>query len=98
VGFWKNKMMEQEDDYNWARGFLCDVGVLEECEAHGDVYNGSVEVVEAYKAMNTAVTSGKLKLKEGQTRRDLTNLLKAVYDDNSNASDCPSCEHAMSKD
>jgi len=37
MGYWKNRMMEEQDNYMWARDFLCKVGALEECDVHGDV-------------------------------------------------------------
>lgn len=91
MGYWKNKMMEQQEHYDWAKSILIRVHALQECEAHEDAFDGPAELEEAYKYVNTRITSGEIKLKGGQTRRDVTNLIKSVYDDNSTASECPSC-------
>jgi hypothetical protein len=93
MGYWKNKAMENEERYEWARQFLCEVGALKECENHeGTFFDGKIDVTEAYKIANARITSGKIALEDGETRRELTDLIKAVYDDNSGLSGCPTCE------
>ena len=93
MGFWKNKAMEQEAEYESARDLLCEVGALEECENHpGTYFDGGTDVTDAYKLANARVSSGEITLKPGQSRRDLTNLIKAVYDDNSGLGGCQECE------
>jgi len=99
MGYWKNKSMEDEGDYEWARGLLCDVNALQECENHdGTYFDGPEDVQEAYKRVNAQITSGAFKLKPGQSRRDVTNLIKAVYEDNSGLSKCPICEKNFGSD
>jgi hypothetical protein len=98
MGFWKNRAMEEEADYEWARSLLCEVGALQQCEVHGDYFDGHNEVEEAYKRVNARITSGEIKLKEGQTRRHLTDLIQAVYQDNSMVSECPICEKNFGPD
>jgi hypothetical protein len=72
---------------------------LSECKNHpGTYFEGPKDVDEAYKRFNARITSGEIKLKSGQTRRDLTNLIKAVYDDNSGLSKCPICEKNFGPD
>src|SRR5689334_21583501 len=63
MGYWKGKGMEEEEDYEWARSLLCEVGALEECENHpGTYFDGSGDVEAAYKLANARITSGELKL------------------------------------
>jgi hypothetical protein len=99
MGYWKNKAMEAEEDYDWARSLLVEVGALEECEYHeGTFFEGNEEVTAAYKLANARITSGDYKLKEGQTRRNVTDLILAVYQDNSALSSCPICDKNFGPD
>lgn len=93
MGYWSDKAMEKEEAWEWAKGVLVEVAALEECENHpGTYFEGYADVEEAYRYVNRKVTSGDIVLKRGQTRKDLTDLIKEVYDDNSALSGCPECE------
>jgi hypothetical protein len=97
MGHWKNKAMEEQVE--WARDLLCEVGALSECENHeGTYFDGPQDVEAAYRLLNARITSNEIILKPGQTRRDLTNLIKAVYEDNSGLSACPICERNFGPD
>ncbi len=100
MGYWSNKAIELEEERAWARLLLCEVGALKECEYHdGTFFEGGANVEDAYKLMNARVTSGQIALDHpGQTRRDLTDLIKAVYDDNSGMSSCPTCDKNFGPD
>ncbi|MDP2372131.1 hypothetical protein [Reyranella sp.] len=92
----KDAMMERDEDHNWAIGYLVSLGVLEECEPHeGTYFDGSGDLTGAYKKANTDISNGTIPLRKGQTRTDITDLLKAAYDDNSGVSKCPICEKNM---
>ena len=99
MGYWKEKAAEDAEMYEWARMFLCEAGVLEECENHeGTFFDGSGDIEAAYKIANARITSGEIVLAKGQTRRDLTDLLKSVYEDNSSLSNCPVCDKNFGPD
>jgi len=93
MSYWSEKALADQEEYEWARGILCEIGALEECENHpGTFFDGGNDVEGAYKLVNKRVTSGEIKLDKGQSRTDLTDLIKAVYDDNSGLTGCPECE------
>jgi len=98
MGYWKNRAGEQEGEYNWARELLCEVKAFRQCDVHGTYFDGPNDVADAYKLANARISSGELKLDEGQTRHDITDLIKAVYDDNSALSKCPVCQKNFERD
>jgi len=98
MGYWKNKVFQEQGLYEWARNFLCEVGALKECDIHGAFFEGPADVEDAYRAFNQRVTSGRIVLEKGKTRRQRTDLLKAVYDNNSAAGGCPECERNFGQD
>jgi hypothetical protein len=99
MSFWKNKAMEEQEQYEWARSLLCEVSALEECENHpGNFFEGPDDIEEAYKLSNARITSGEIILKDGQSRRDLTDLIKAVHADNSGLDSCPECDRNFGPD
>jgi hypothetical protein len=89
MGYWKNRQAEREEANDWARRLLCDAEALRECEVHGTFYDGPKDVQEAYILVNSRIKSGQITLKNGQTSRDLTDLIQKVYADNSSNSRCP---------
>lgn len=95
MGGSKRMMEQREDDLSWARSFLIEIGTLESCEFHGDTFDGDGDMERAYQILNARVTSGAIPLASGQTRRDLTDLLKDAYEDSSGPDSCPSCDHNM---
>jgi ea8.5-like protein len=98
-GAMKRELEKREDDYNWARQFLCEAGALEECEIHdGTFCRGDEDITNAYKLLNAQVTADKIQLEPGQTRRDLTDLLLEVYEDNAGADRCMECEENFGSD
>ena len=69
---------------------------LEECEYHeGVYYEGSADVEDAYRLANWQITSKKMQLPYGVTRRDFTDEIKSVYEDNSGISSCYCCDKNM---
>jgi hypothetical protein len=97
MGFAKRQMEEAEELRSEAMRVLLHVGALEECEYHtGEYFEGSSDVEEAYKAANSRITADKIVLPHGTTRRDFTDIIKGVYDDNSNLSGCSACEKYLS--
>jgi hypothetical protein len=93
MGYWKHKAAKDEENYEWARRLLCEAKVLRECENHlGTYFDGPTDIEAAYRLMNARVSSGEIELEEGQTRRDLTDLLKSAYEDNSGLESCPQCD------
>jgi hypothetical protein len=99
MGQAKRQLMENEEQYEWARSLLCKLGTLEECENHeGTYFDGDGDLERAYKTANARITSGEIKLRSGQERRDVTDLLKEVYDDNSGLDSCPECDRNFGPD
>ncbi len=99
MGYWKERAVEDQDRNDWARGILCEVGALEECENHdGTYFDGGGDVEEAYRLVNARITSGEIKLAAGETRRDLTDLIKAIYEENSGLDECQECARNFGPD
>ena len=93
MGMAKRLLEEQEDQEAWAVRFLCEAGVLKECENHdGTYFDGGADLEDAYRLFYSRVTSGQIVLEKGETRREYTDALKSAYDDNSYADGCPTCE------
>ncbi len=92
MGYWGEKSLENDERHSWARDFLVEVGALEECKNHpGTYFEGGEDITEAYKLLNAKVSAGKITLAKGESRKDLTDLLKSVYDDNSGLDGCQEC-------
>jgi len=99
MGIMKRRLEEQQGRDEWALRFLCEVGVLEECENHeGTFFEGSADIEDAYPAFNARVSSGQIVLKRGEKPRQMTDILKAEYDANSGVDGCPWCEKAFGDD
>jgi hypothetical protein len=99
MGQAKREMMEKEEEYEWARGLLCELGTLEECENHpGTYFDGDGDIAGAYKIVNARIKSGEIALKPDQTTRDVTDLLKQVYEDNSGVDSCQECDRNFGPD
>jgi hypothetical protein len=63
---------------------------VKECENHpGTYFEGSDDVEMAYRVANARITKGDIKLARGETRRDYTDRLKRVYEENSALEECP---------
>ncbi|MBA9071809.1 hypothetical protein FHR71_005595 [Methylobacterium sp. RAS18] len=93
MGQAKRMLEEQEDNERGALSFLVGAGCIEECEHHDGIYFDGGEPVEtAYKLANAQISSGALVLPEGTSRRDYTDLLKSVYEDNSGIESCYACD------
>ncbi len=90
MGIAKRHMEEMEDKRNLAIRIAVEAGVLDECEYHdGTFTEGSNDIEEAYKLGNSRISSGEL---DGafDSRREMTDLIKAVVDELS-ADECYSC-------
>ncbi|MHC4044852.1 hypothetical protein [Bradyrhizobium sp. 23AC] len=99
MGQAKWEMMKKEEQHEWARTLLCELGILEECENHpGTYFDGDGDVERAYKVVNARISSGEITLKSGQERRDVTDLLKEVYEDNSGLDSCQECDRNFGPD
>lgn len=92
MGLVKNEMMEHEDDVDMATGYLVQFGTLKGCPFHEIIYAGDGDMTSAYKRANAMITAGKITLREGQTRKDFTDLLLAAHDDHAFADSCWRCD------
>lgn len=85
MGRAKQAMMEHEDDLAAATAYLVQRGVLEECEAHGEVYGGFFDLEEDFwkKAMadRNRGDNGPIPWAIGMKAREFTDLLKEAYED-----------------
>jgi len=96
MGGAKRAMEEQQARYQQGLEICIEAGVIEECENHpGSYFEGSGEIEEAYRFANAGVTSGRIGLSDGMTRRDLTDAVKEAFEDNSGIDYCPSCDRNM---
>ncbi|KQN09984.1 hypothetical protein ASE85_03370 [Sphingobium sp. Leaf26] len=76
-----------------AEDVLIEAGALTKCDVHGDVYDcDSDRLASAYPIANSKISSGQIVLPSGWTRKDFTDVVKSVYEDNSNIDYCPSCD------
>lgn len=99
MGQMKREMEEQDDLRELALRLLLEVGALQECENHDGVYyDGGADVQDAYKAANSQITSGTIELPSRCSRRDFTDLVKSVYDDNAGNSSCYVCDKNFADD
>ena len=99
MSYWKTKSAEQDEALQSYLELLLEVSALQECENHGGIYfEGSNDVESAYKLANKRVSSGEIVLGPGQSRGDMTDLIKTAYDDNSVLSRCPICEKHFGPD
>lgn len=93
MGIAKRTLEDQHTRYEEALQLLLEVGALKECEIHiGTYMDGSGDRVAAYKLANSRITAGAVEVPSGGSRKDVTDLIDAVYNDNSGLSHCPSCE------
>ncbi len=99
MGIMKRMQEDADAEYDWARGLLCEVGALEECENHPGIYfAGKGDVQKAYQEANMRVNRGEYTLSKGQSPANLSASIKAVYDDNSGVSSCPVCDKNFGPD
>jgi hypothetical protein len=94
------RMAEEADEWrNEALAINLEANSLEECEYHdGTYFEGSEDVVEAYKLANKKISAGTIKLPNGMSRTDFTDLVKEVYEDNSGVDGCLQCEKNFGED
>jgi hypothetical protein len=99
MGYMKQMAMAKEAAYDEARDFLVEIGTLKECENHpGTYFDGDGDLEHAYKMANARITKGTTVLGRGETRRDFTDRLKEVYEDNSGLEGCQECEDHFGPD
>jgi hypothetical protein len=69
-----------------------EAGTVAECENHSGIYfDGGEEVERAYALANHKINKGKISLGNGRTRKDVTDAVKAAYEDNSLSTECEEC-------
>lgn len=85
--------MEVENIHQIAESLLEETGAVERQECHDYcVSNDDSDALnEAYKLANSRVTSEKIKLPAGFSRKDFTDLIKEIYDQTPDA--CPKCQY-----
>jgi hypothetical protein len=99
MGYWKGRALAQEEECAAARSLLCDAGTLEECEFHpGTFFDASGDLEAAYKLVNSRITSGEITLAPNQTRCNLTDLIKSVYEGTSGVESCQECARTFGPD
>lgn len=97
MGFTKALLDDMEMLRGMALRVALEAGALDECEYHpGVYYEGGSDVQDAYRLANSQITAHKIELPKGFTRRNFTDAIKAVYDDNSLPSECFICTKNMS--
>lgn len=93
MGIVKHMMAEDEALQDAARDILVETGALIECEWHaGSYYDGETDLQDAYKLANSRITSRQIQLPDRISRRDFSDIIKSVYEDNSGINYCASCE------
>jgi hypothetical protein len=99
MGVAKRLYEEQQEDWGWAQSYLVRKRALRECsDDDGVFYDGPVDIQDIYPQVNAEITRGDIQLRRGQTRRDITHLLKKVYEDNSFNTSCPLCNKRYNDD
>ncbi|WP_438730264.1 hypothetical protein ACR9YC_04165 [Parasphingorhabdus sp. DH2-15] len=93
MGGAKRAMEEQQDRFQMGLALCIEVDAIEECEHHpGTYYQSSADLDDVYKFANAGVSAGRIKLPDRMSRRDLTDAIKAAYEDNSGLDYCSSCD------
>jgi hypothetical protein len=99
MGGAKRLMEQNEALQNEALGLCLEVGALEECENHpGSYFEGDGDIEDAYRLANARITSAAIVLPAGVTRRDFTDVVKDVHEDNYFAEACTYCQRNMERD
>jgi len=85
-------MAENEEDRGQAMSVLLRVRALKKCPHHEDeIMDGPLDIQAAYPMANKMINDGDITLRKGMSRRDLTDLMKSVYEDNSMIDECYYC-------
>jgi hypothetical protein len=88
-------MEDQQAAYDEGLALCVEAGAIEECENHeGTYFEGPEEVTEAYKLAARRVASGEI----GGTQREVTDAVKAAYEDNSGVDSCMQCDKNFERD
>lgn len=92
MGGAKRLLEQAEEDQGEALSLLLELEVLTTCPLHEDqILEGTEDIEVAYRVANSRITSGKITLREDQTRKDYTDVLKEMYDEYSYSSSCYYC-------
>jgi hypothetical protein len=88
----KHMIAEQEDVERAAFKVLTEAQVLRECDGHEGLYfSGGADMTDAYRLANHRITNGLLDLPAGITRREFTDAILKLYNENSIWDSCNWC-------
>lgn len=91
MGGSKRLLEEHEERLSAALRIAIDAGVLKVCEFHDDcIFDGGEAIENAYRLGNTMFSASKLG-NVFETRRQMTDCIKEVVEDNYLADECPRC-------
>jgi hypothetical protein len=87
MGRAKEAMMEHEENLSAAAAYLVDKGILEECEAHGEIFGGGFFDLENDFWRNSMADRnrgdrGPIPWAADMEAREFTDLLKEAYESN----------------
>jgi hypothetical protein len=96
MGFMKHEMERISALKGTALSVLVKAGTLKECELHeGYFWEGSGNLVAAYKLANYMITKGEIDVDD---RREFSDIIKKTYEEWWALDDCAYCDHVLSKD
>jgi len=90
MGGAKRMMMERDDLAGVARGVLVQVGALNSCPMHGELFEGNGDVEGAYKLGNYKITQGDIDLGVFD-RAEFSAIINEEFEENSAAEMCGYC-------
>jgi len=98
MGQAKHMMEEMESKRAAALSIAIQAGVIEECEFHDACYfDGGADIEDAYKLGNHLFSQGDVK-DAFDSRREMTDLIKEVVEENRVADECQWCAKNFDKD
>ncbi|MEI9689555.1 hypothetical protein [Kosakonia cowanii] len=81
-----------ESERDFALSVLLHVGALTTCMIHDDdIYEGNGDLEAAYKYANSQFTR-KDNPMSFEDRREMTDIIKSIYEEYCGCDSCPSCE------
>jgi hypothetical protein len=95
MGFAKREMEDRQAAYDEGLALCIEAGAISECEYHeGTYFQGQEEVVVAYRLAARRVAAGEIAGPQGE----VTDAVKAAYDDNSGVDSCMQCDKNYERD
>jgi hypothetical protein len=90
MAYWSEKELQEYGVTQTALSILVAAGTLSQCEPHGTHFQGSGDLTTAYKYANASLSEGGADI-SADTRRELTDAVKAAYAEHEFMTCCEEC-------